>query len=269
MLTPKSSLTRRAAGTDKAAQRIANNVDTIFIITSCNNNFNEARLERYLALSKEAEVDAIILLTKADLSDQVTQLQSKAESLMANVMVLPLNATDENVSYELEPWCGLGQTVALVGSSGVGKTTLLNALTGESSATQGIRENDSKGRHTTTYRCMRSIKRGGWVIDTPGMRALRLHDSTDGITAVFDEITQAATHCRYTDCQHVTEPGCAVQQAIEHGVLDVGRLKRWRKLQKEDRYNTQSVADARKREKQFSKLANRVAKGKQARKRSD
>ena len=266
LLTPKSSMTRRAAGSGASVQFIANNVDTLFIVTSCNADFNEARLERYLALSKEANVDAVILLTKADLSDQVDELSSKAEALMSNLIVVPLNATDENVSDTLAPWCGAGQTIALVGSSGVGKTTLMNSLTGESSVTQGIREDDAKGKHTTTYRSMRSIKSGGWVIDTPGMRALRLHDNADGITAVFDEIIQTASHCRYVDCQHESEPGCAVQSAIANGELDPERLKRWRKLQREDLYNSQSVAESRQREKQFSKSVNKIVKGKQARK---
>ena len=266
LLTPKSSMTRRAAGTNTSIQFIANNVDTLFIVTSCNADFNEARLERYLALSKEANVDAVILLSKADLSDQVDDLCGKAAALMSNLIVIPINATDENVSDQLAPWCGSGQTIALVGSSGVGKTTLMNSLTGEASATQGIREDDAKGKHTTTYRSMRPINGGGWVIDTPGMRALRLHDNADGITAVFDEIIQVASHCRYMDCQHESEPGCAVQGAITKGELDPERLKRWRKLQREDLYNSQSVAESREREKQFSKSVNKVVKGKQARK---
>jgi len=259
VLEPKSSLKRRAAGTDAAVQGIANNIDTLFIVTSCNADFNEARLERYLALSQEADVDAVILLTKADLSDQVAQFRSRAESLMNPIVVLPLNVTDVKSRFELEPWCSSGQTVALVGSSGVGKTTIMNLLTGESFATQGIREDDAKGKHTTTYRSMRAIENGGWVIDTPGMRALRLQHTSDGITAVFDEIVHAATQCRYADCQHESEPGCAVQTAIERGELDPERLKRWRKLQREDRRNTQSVAEARKKDKQFSKAVKRVA----------
>lgn len=266
LLSAKSSLSRRAAGSHTAVQLIANNVDTLFIVTSCNADFNEARLERYLALSKEANVDSVIVLTKADLSEHVDELTRRAEALMSNLIIVPLNATDKNVGDILAPWCGPGQTVALLGSSGVGKTTLMNGLTGESSTTQGIREDDAKGKHTTTYRSMRSIIEGGWVIDTPGMRALRLHDNADGITAVFDDIMQAASHCRYADCQHESEPGCAVQSAITNGELDLERLKRWRKLQREDLHNSQSIAESRKREKLFSKSVNRIAKGKQSRK---
>jgi len=227
---------------------------------------HEARLERYLALSNEAQVEAVILLTKADMCDDVAPFKRRAERLMNNQIVIALNATDEISRVELEPWCGSGQTVALLGSSGVGKTTLMNLLTGDTAATQGIREDDAKGKHTTTYRSMRSILNGGWVIDTPGMRALRLHDTADGITAVFDEINESASLCRFADCQHESEPGCAVQLAIEKGELDPERLKRWRKLQREDMHNTQSVADARKRDKQFSKSVNRVVKGKRDRK---
>jgi len=267
LLIPKSSLRRRAAGTDASVQLIANNVDTLFIVTSCNADFNEARLERYLALSLEAEITPVVLLTKIDLSDKVAELQTRAESLMQYLSVLPLNATEPNVADKLKQWCGSGQTVALLGSSGVGKTTLLNALTGESMETQGIREDDAKGRHTTTFRAMRRIANGGWVIDTPGMRALRLHDSSEGIDAVFDEILQTAARCRFSDCSHETEPGCAVQQAISEGALDVERLDRWRKLQREDQHNTQSIAQARKRDKQFGKMVNKAVKAKQRDKR--
>ena len=265
LLSPKSSLSRRAAGTDSVVQLIANNVDTLFIVTSCNADFNAARLERYLALAKEADVNPIIILTKADLSDQVSKLQRKTQILMADITVLPVNATDKNIHAELAPWCGTGQTVALVGSSGVGKTTLTNALTGENSTTQEIREDDAKGKHTTTFRSMRPTRTGGWVIDTPGMRALRLHESSEGIKAVFEDIIETASQCRYNNCQHDSEPGCAVQLAIDNGDLDADRLRRWKKLSRENLHNTQSVADSRKREKKFSKSVKQAMKGKRRR----
>lgn len=265
-LEPKSSLKRRAAGTDASSQLIANNVDTLFIVSSCNADFSVARLERYLALASEAAVTPVVLLTKADLSDEVEEMKRQAEDLMPFLTVLSVNATDASVFEELQPWCGSGQTVALVGSSGVGKTTLLNALTGESALTQGIREDDSKGRHTTTARSMRGMRSGGWVIDTPGMRALRLQDAAAGIEAVFDEIKQRASACRFVDCAHEAEPGCAVQAAISAGELDAERLKRWRKLQREDLHNSQTVAEARQRDKQFGKKVLRAVGDKKQRK---
>ena len=152
ILTPNSTLRRRAAGTDASVQLIASNVDTLFIVTSCNDDFNEARLERYLALAMDAATTPVVLLTKADLTGDIECYQLKAQALMPHVIVVPINATSPDVVEQLAPWCGEGQTVALVGSSGVGKTTLLNTLTGESVKTQAIREDDAKGRHSTTFR---------------------------------------------------------------------------------------------------------------------
>lgn len=265
-LQPKSSLSRRAAGSDASVQLIANNVDTLFIVSSCNSDFSVARLERYLALASGSAVTPVVLLTKADLDENAPELQQQAESLMAFLTVLAIDATDPAVVGLLQPWCGAGQTIALVGSSGVGKTTLLNALTGENATTQGVRADDDKGRHTTTARAMRPIKTGGWVIDTPGMRALRLQDAAEGIDAVFDEISRRANDCRFTNCQHESEPGCAVQAAISSGELDAERLLRWRKLQREDIHNSQTLAEARQRDKQFGKMVNRVVSEKKRRK---
>lgn len=266
LLEAKSSLSRRAAGTDAAVQLIANNVDTLFIVSSCNADFNIARLERYLALANQADVTPVVLLTKADIAENVEGFVALAEATMVTLAVVALNATDTESVQQLQAWCGQGQTVALVGSSGVGKTTLLNALTNRSDETQGIREDDAKGRHTTTARSMCPTHWGGWVIDTPGMRALRLQDSIDGIDAVFDEISSRAAACRFSDCQHQDEPGCAVQAAITQGELDRERLRRWRKLQREDRHNSQSVAQARQRDKQFGKMVNQIMSQKQRRK---
>ncbi|MGY9049409.1 MAG: ribosome small subunit-dependent GTPase A, partial [Rhodobacterales bacterium] len=153
-----------------------------------------------------------------------------------------LNAKQAEAAAVLAPWCGTGQTVALVGSSGVGKSTLLNTLAdsapGEGQETGGIRDSDAKGRHTTTSRSLHAIKGGGWVIDTPGMRTLHMSDAAGGLDAVFSEITELAPECRFRDCTHAHEPGCAVQAAIARGDLDPARLDRWRKLSGENRDNT-------------------------------
>ena len=264
-LDPFSELSRRAAGTDRSEQIIAANLDTLFIVTSANADFNVARLERYLALAAEAHVTPVIVVTKADLTDDVDAYRQKAEALMPGVSVVALDATGTDVPGTLAMWCGPGQTVALVGSSGVGKTTLMNRLTGLEAATQDVRDDDAKGRHTTTARALYAIKGGGWVIDTPGMRALRLHDSGEGVAAVFADIEVLAGQCRFNDCAHETEPGCAVRGAIEAGDLDAARLYRWRKLLREDNRNTQSIAGARAEMKAFQKHVSRAVKDKSTR----
>ncbi len=246
LLDRKSVLTRRAAGTNPVPQPIAANIDTCLITTSCNADFNPARLERYLAVVLQADVTPVIVLTKADLADDPDDYRDRAAALMPGLIVETLNALDaEQVARKLAPWAGMGQTIALLGSSGVGKTTIANALTGEQEATQAIREDDAKGRHTTTSRSLHRLAAGGWLIDTPGMRELRLMDAAEGIETVFDDIADLAQSCRFSDCAHDTEPGCAVQAAIAAGELDPARLARWQKLQREDRFNSQTVAEAR------------------------
>ncbi|MCW9036168.1 MAG: ribosome small subunit-dependent GTPase A [Rhodospirillales bacterium] len=265
-LEPKSVLSRRAAGTDVSEQIIATNVDTLFIVSSCNADFNKARLERYLALAVDVEVEPIVLLTKADLAEDAEYYLAETQDLMSGLTVLALNATDQKSLEDVYFWCGEGQTVAMVGSSGVGKTTLLNNLTIAGGLTQEIREDDAKGRHTTTSRSLNPIVGGGWIIDTPGMRALRLYDKSEGIETVFDDVTSLARQCRFSDCQHETEPGCAVREAIDSGLLDSERLKRWGKLLRENNYNSETISQARKREKAFGKMVNRIQSENKARK---
>jgi ribosome biogenesis GTPase / thiamine phosphate phosphatase len=239
-LERRALLQRRVDG--GRAQLIAANVDTLFIVTSCNADFNPARLERYLALANEAGSDPVIVLTKADTVVDASRYQAEAEALQRGLSVVALDATSAEAAQALAPWCGLGQTVALVGSSGVGKSTLLNTLAAKEGAdrqeTGGIREDDAKGRHTTTSRSLHRILGGGWVIDTPGMRTLHVSDVAGGLETLFAEITDLAPSCRFRDCTHAHEPGCAVQAAIASGTLDPGRLDRWRKLSDENRDNT-------------------------------
>lgn len=249
-----TEIARRTAGPQAGRQLIAANVDTLAIVTSCNADFNVARLERYLAQAAQAGCLPLIVLTKADLSEEADDLVRQAARLSPLVTALAINAKDPEEARRLAPWCGKGQTLALVGSSGVGKTTLQNHLTGLSEATQDIREDDAKGRHTTTARALRPTLAGGWLIDTPGIRELALSDAADGIDAVFAEITELVGQCRFSDCAHQSEPGCAIKAAIEAGTLDPDRLERWRKLQREDRHNSESVAEARARFRKLGKM---------------
>ncbi len=252
--TRQSLLKRRAAGEDRSEQLIAANVTTLGIVTSCNADFNAARIERYLVLAADAGCLPLVILTKADQTDDPDRYVAEAERLSPLLTAIAIDATDALEIKRLHPWCRPGDTLALVGSSGVGKTTIRNALTGEAAATQTIREDDAKGRHTTTSRALVQTTAGGWLIDTPGMRALRLTDVADGIETVFSDIETLARACRFSDCGHETEPGCAVTQAIEHGTLDPDRLRRWRKLQAEDRHNSETLAQARARGKSFEKM---------------
>jgi ribosome biogenesis GTPase len=252
-LTPATEIARKAAGGTSDRQLIAANVDTLAIVTSCNADFSVARLERYLAVTASAGCLPLVVLTKADMTDDPAPYLRAARGLSPLVTALAIDARSVDDIARLHPWVAPGQTMGLVGSSGVGKTTILNALTGLAGLTQGIREDDARGRHTTTYRALRPTLPGGWLIDTPGMRELALTDAAEGIAAVFNDIADLAAHCRFSDCRHTDEPGCAVQAAIADGSLDPARLKRQQKLEREDRRNTESWHEAHARFRAFGK----------------
>ncbi|MBW2186122.1 MAG: ribosome small subunit-dependent GTPase A [Deltaproteobacteria bacterium] len=266
VLARKSLFKRKAAGIEAKDQLIAANIDTLFIVTSCNQDFNLSRLERYLALAYEAEVEPIVVLTKADLVDSVAEYVNQARTLKRDLIVEAVNSLDNQSASVLSCWCGTGQTVALTGSSGVGKSTLINTLCQQSDqTTANIREDDAKGRHTTTSRSLHFLPEGGILIDNPGMRELQLVDCEDGLSNLFEEIEQLVQQCKFNNCQHTTEKGCAVIQAIENGDLDQHRLASYQKLKTEQMRNSETISERRTREKGFVKMCRNVQSAKRER----
>ena len=267
VLPRKSLIKRRAPGTDRRVQLIAANIDTAFVVTSCNMDFNVARLERYVALAFEADIEPVIVLTKVDLVDDPQPWIDTARNVSGRVSVVALDARGIGSEKTLADWCKPGRTVAFLGSSGVGKSTLTNSLVGTSAiTTQPIREDDAKGRHTTTHRELHVVPGRCIVLDTPGMRELQLTDAASGIADVFKDIEALAVQCRFGDCLHDTEPHCAVQAAIGDGSLDPARLARWRKLQAEDAFNSASLAERRSKDREFGKMVRTALKAKPSRK---
>lgn len=260
-LDRRSRIFRRAAGDPSREQLIVANVDAVFITTSCTEEFNEARLERYLALAHSGGVPPVFVLTKIDRTGDPDAYIDRLRAIGPAVPAVALNAKAPDAAQKLMPWCGPGQTVAFLGMSGVGKSTLASALTGIDLETGEVREDDMKGRHTTTAREMHAIPGGGWLIDTPGMRELKLTDMADGIDETFAEIAELASQCRFRDCAHGPEPGCAVQAAVKAGTVDAARVDRWKKLHEENAEHTASALDRRRRGKDLSirvKQAKRV-----------
>ncbi|HTV79559.1 MAG TPA: ribosome small subunit-dependent GTPase A [Steroidobacteraceae bacterium] len=235
LLGRQSLIARLAAGTGPVRQAIAANVDTLFIVTSCNADFSAARLERYLAITHEAGVTPVIILTKADVCADPQPYAEAALAVAQAVQVLVLNGKDPGASGSaLQPWLAEGQTVAFVGSSGVGKSTLTNTVLGtDRQPTREIRQDDGRGRHTTTARCLLSAPGGAWLIDTPGMRELKIGAVESGLRRTFIDIETLAGECRFRDCRHLQEVGCAVRSAVEEGRLPARRLQSYLKLARE------------------------------------
>jgi ribosome biogenesis GTPase / thiamine phosphate phosphatase len=231
----KSKFSRKSAGNTAEEQIDATNVDTVFLVNSLNEDLNLRRIERYLLLSWESGANPVIVLSKADLCEDLESKMAEVEAIsLGGVPVIAVSAETMSGFDKLEPFLRPGKTIALLGSSGVGKSTLTNRLLGEDKqVVQDIRLADDKGRHTTTHRELILLPNGSVLIDTPGMRELQLWESSDCLTEIFSEIEELAAKCRYRDCQHKHEPGCAVVLAIEEGVLALERLTSYNKLQKE------------------------------------
>ena len=261
LLSRKSLIKRRAPGHDRKEQLIAANLDTAFVVTSCNNDFSLARLERYVAMAHEAGVTPVIILSKIDLTTEASDFAAQAQSISPQLSVVCLDARSPEAIELLRPWCQAGQTVAFLGSSGVGKSTLTNSLAGnEAIATQDVRASDDKGRHTTTGRQLHILPSGCAVLDTPGMREIQLTDVSIGLEETFADLHALTQNCRFNDCAHKTEPGCAVQAAVASGEVDVPRLQRWLKLVAEDAENTKFLANRKLRDRAKNKPEKSVTK---------
>ncbi|MEZ9587927.1 ribosome small subunit-dependent GTPase A [Vibrio cyclitrophicus] len=263
LLERKSLFKRKAPGTKVKEQMIAANVDTLFIVCSLNHDFNLSRIERYLALAKEAKVEPVVVLTKADLCDDADEKRERVQKLDALLVAEVVNALEAETLKGLRTWCNAGQTVAFMGSSGVGKSTLINTLAGEQAQeTSGIREDDSKGRHTTTYRMLLPLPEGALLMDTPGLRELQLTSCEEGVAETFADIDSLVSQCRFSDCQHQSEPGCAVRAAIEAEEIDQRRLDNYNKLLREQARNGATLAERRSTDKQFGKMCKTIMSAK-------
>ncbi|WP_109125158.1 ribosome small subunit-dependent GTPase A [Dyella sp. C11] len=266
LLDRRSEIVRVAAGSEHRRQSIAANLDVLFVVSSCNDDFNPSRLERYLTLALDAGVTPVIVLTKADIGDGVAGFVDEAERLMPGVAVVALNAQDDASVSQLSPWLAQGTTVAFVGSSGVGKSTLTNQVVGDAwQRTSGIREDDARGRHTTTAREMFPTLSGAWVIDTPGMRELRLATAVPELAAVFEDVEAFARQCRFRDCHHEGDAGCAVEAAVSDGALGARRLANYRKLQREAMHAQQTLREQREQSRQFGAMAKQIMRAKRER----
>lgn len=234
-ILPRTSLfSRKAAGSTIGEQIIATNIDIAFLVTSMNKDFNARRLERYLVAAYESGANPVVVLTKKDISDNPSYYIDEAQNIALGADIFAVsNVTREGIS-ELKSLLKEGKTAALLGSSGVGKSSLTNAICGDETMTiQDIREDDAKGRHTTTHRELIKISTGGVLIDTPGMREFQLWDNNESLDSGFKDIEAFAATCKFNDCQHNNEPGCAVQEALATGDLPEDRYASYLKLQKE------------------------------------
>lgn len=237
VLPRRTRFSRSAAGTDTSEQVVAANIDTLFLVTGLDHNFNLRRIERYLAVANESGADPVIILNKTDLCPETDERLAEVEAIARGAPVIAVSAANGLAIDEVKSLIQPGKTVALLGSSGVGKSTLANQLLGqEIQDTGSARITDGRGRHTTTTRNLIPIPSGGMLIDTPGMRELGLWDTGTGVRDTFEDIGELATRCHFNNCQHGNEPHCAIRGALESGELDPGRFQNWLKLQREESF---------------------------------
>jgi len=268
VLPRHSRFSRRAAGDPTEEQVVAANVDTVFLVTGLDGDFNLRRIERYLLVASESGASSVIVLNKADVPADAAAMAAEVRGVAGAVPVHVVSchvAGDVNV---LKQYLGPGQTAALLGSSGVGKSTIVNRLVGHDLlATREVREWDDRGRHTSTARQLIMLPESGVLIDTPGMRELQLWDAVETMGGTFTDVERIANGCRFRDCRHRQEPGCAVRAAIEGGELALGRLESYHKLQDEQAYQIRQVdqraqLEERRRWKVLTKAANKRLKEK-------
>ncbi|MBP3284771.1 MAG: ribosome small subunit-dependent GTPase A [Clostridia bacterium] len=258
-----SSFSRVATSGDKNReihkqheQLVAANFDYIFIMQSLNNNFNLRRLERYLTLSWESGAIPVVILTKSDLVENATEYVREVEKIAIGVDVYAISCKTREGLEDIEKYFQKGNTFVFLGSSGVGKSTLVNTLYGKDvMKTSEIREEDSRGRHTTTSRNLIMLPNGGMIIDTPGMRELGMWDVSQGLDKTFGDVEQYLGKCKFTNCTHTNEPGCRILEAIEAGELSEERFRSYIKLQNEAKYNNDSESYLKEKREKFKKIA--------------
>lgn len=262
-LKRESSFSRTASSSDRKKelhsqheQLVAANFDYVFIMQSLNNNFNINRIQRYLSLAWESGGIPVIVLTKSDLVSNVQEYINQVQNVAFGVDIYSVSCLTKEGIDDIKKYFSKGNTIVFLGSSGVGKSTLVNTLYGEEvMKTSDIRENDSRGRHTTTSRNLIMLPNGAMIIDTPGMRELGMWDAESGIRKTFQDIEQYFGMCKYTDCTHTNEPGCRILQAIEAGELEKDRFEQYLKLQKESMYNTDSDQYLKSKKERFKEIS--------------
>ncbi len=268
VLPRQSKFVRQAAGSRTEEQIVGANIDTVFLVTSLNQDFNLRRIERYLIVAWEGGARPIIVLSKADLCAETEERIAEIQTIAGNVPIHAISVVRQDGLVELMPYFRHGETVALLGSSGVGKSTLINHLIGRDvQKVKEIREHDGRGQHTTTHRELILLPQGGLVLDTPGMRELQLWDGEESLHLAFDDIEELARSCYFSDCQHRDEPRCAIREALAEGRIEAARYESYEKLQKELKHmmrkqDVNAQITEKKKWKKLSRLASQRAQAK-------